>query len=106
MRDFSALEKDKVALSLTSFASLAKEGLHAGDLLTADFFANRAYAQDKNDYLLYDGKTGQLWYDASGSDSVTDTAGTWTGRRLIATFDDGHGKHPASLSALDFILIA
>lgn len=103
VRDFNAAEGDRIALSLTTFKALADAGLKAGGALNADLFVNRAYAADANDYLLYDSKTGKLWYDDTGN--LANAEG-WTGRRLVATFESEDGKHPASLAAPDFILVA
>lgn len=105
--DFNAAEGDRIALSLATFSALADAGFKAGDKLTDAVFLNGAWAVNAANRLLYDGKTGQLWYDANGAESVTDAAGTWSGKRLVASFgdEDGHGR-PASLSASDFLLVA
>lgn len=109
--DFRASEGDRIALSLGTFRALADAGLKPGDPLKAKFFVNGAWATDSDDYLLYDGKTGELWYDESGSGSVVDVADDgvtrfeWSGKRLVASFDLADGKYPA-LGAGDFILIA
>ena len=93
--------EDRIALSLKTFASLAKAGVTVGGALTADLFVKGAYARDANDYLLYDARTGQLWYDANGN--LPENG--WTGKRLIATFTDKDGLHPV-LSAADFQFVA
>lgn len=105
--DFSgaAGEGDRIALSLSCFTALRKAGMKPGSTLTADLFRKGTVAIDGNDFLVYDRKAGQLWYDGNGNRSVTDDTGTWSGRRLIASFDDGHGHHPA-INATDFMLIA
>ena len=90
--------EDRIVLSLHAFHAIQGE---KGGTLTADQFVRGAYAKDGNDHLLYDQKTGELWYDENGNQSVTDSFGTWTGRELVATFTPG-----TSISADDFTFIA
>ena len=99
VRDFHHGE-DLIALSLKTFSALS--GYRAGDMLKAENFRDYAYAATERQFLLYDAKTGTLWYDDNGN-APTDG---WTGRRPVATFTDADGKHPLSLDASDFMLIA
>lgn len=108
--DFKASEGDKIALSLSTFSALADAGFTAGQTLNADVFTKGAWAQDADDYFLFDAKTGELWYDANGNGTVSDynqdgrTTYEWSGKRLVATIFDIHEK--VDLAASDFILIA
>lgn len=99
---------DKIALSVSTFAAFAGMtlggGIDAGHLFVKA--VGPAFSQDANDYLLYEQSTGILWYDANGSAAVTDRAGTWTGKRMIAVFEDENHNHPLNLDYTDFILVA
>ena len=101
VRDFKS-GNDKIALSVSTFASLEKAGLHEGGDFTKDMFLNGKYAKDSNDFFIYDAKTGELWYDANGNQPENG----WTGKRLVATFTDDNNAHPKALVYTDFILIA
>lgn len=99
---------DKIALSVSTFAAFAGMalggGIQAGQLFIKTQGA--AYAQDANDYLLYEQSTGILWYDENGSRSVSDSCGTWTGKRMVAVFKDANQRHPLNLDYTDFVLVA
>jgi hypothetical protein len=52
---------DSFRLDNAIFKKLGKDGK-----LKKDFFTNSGQAKDKNDYIIYDKKTGILSYDADG----------------------------------------
>ena len=99
---------DKIALSVSTFAAFAGMalggGIQAAQLLIKA--SGPAYAQDANDYLLYEQSTGILWYDENGNRAVTDSCGTWTGKRMVAIFEDTNHNHPINLDYTDFVLVA
>ncbi len=53
---------DTIRLESAVFKKLTKTGT-----LNKDFFATGTKAKDKNDYIVYNNKTGALYYDADGS---------------------------------------
>ncbi len=53
---------DTVRLENSIFKALKKTGA-----LKKDYFAAGSKAKDKNDFVGYDKKTGDLWYDSNGS---------------------------------------
>ena len=99
---------DKIALSVSTFAAFA--GMALGGGIQSDMFVVKslgpAYAQDANDYLLYEQSSGILWYDENGNRAVTDRLGSWTGKRMIAVFEDENHTHPVNLTYTDFVLVA
>jgi Ca2+-binding RTX toxin-like protein len=73
--DFSKKQGDKVALEDSFFTAFGANGFQKGEL----FFGKKA--KGGNDYLVYDKKTGKLYYDADGSGSGK--------QKQIADFKDG-----------------
>lgn len=69
IRTFEANALDKIALDLAVFASIAG-GTTAG--LDASEFRSRngGDAGDANDFIIYDPRTGNLFYDADGNGAV------------------------------------
>jgi Ca2+-binding RTX toxin-like protein len=66
LTDFKVRE-DKIWLDNAVFKKLGK-GLEASPgKLKKDYFYSGTKARDKNDYLVYNKKTGVLFYDADGS---------------------------------------
>ncbi|EIM24651.1 calcium-binding protein [Microvirga lotononidis] len=63
IKDFD-VKDDTIRLENGIFKKLGKAGK-----LKPDFFTIASKAQDKNDYLIYNKKTGYLYYDADGSGS-------------------------------------
>ncbi|MXQ10803.1 calcium-binding protein [Microvirga makkahensis] len=61
INDFSVRD-DTIRLENKYFSKLTKTGT-----LSKNFFTIGAKAKDKNDYIVYDSKTGALYYDADGS---------------------------------------
>ncbi len=61
INDFQAVD-DTIQLENAVFRKLAKTGA-----LSKSSFVVGAKPKDKNDYVIYDGKTGALYYDADGS---------------------------------------
>lgn len=61
IKDFSVRD-DTIRLENAVFRKLAKTGT-----LNKDFFTIGSKAKDANDYIVYDNKTGALYYDADGS---------------------------------------
>nr|WP_246389298.1 calcium-binding protein [Microvirga mediterraneensis] len=63
IKDFD-VKDDTIRLENSIFKKLGKAGK-----LKPDFFTIGSKAQDKNDYLIYNKKTGYLYYDPDGSGS-------------------------------------
>jgi len=63
IKDFS-VKDDTIWLENAVFRKLTRTGI-----LNKDFFTIGTAAKDKNDYIVYDNKTGALYYDADGSGS-------------------------------------
>lgn len=79
--------EDKIVLSLHAFHEIAGK---VGGTLTADQFRAGAYAKTAAERILYDGSTGEIWYDENGNKPVNDVdIGTWTGRVHLATLKPG-----------------
>ncbi|MBO1905846.1 calcium-binding protein [Microvirga sp. 3-52] len=68
--DFNVTD-DSIWLDNKVFTKLGKAGSSDKPaLLKKDFFVEGSKAKDKNDHVLYDSKTGMLFYDADGSGKV------------------------------------
>lgn len=89
--DFNVMQ-DRLQLDNAVFKKLGSGTHKAPKLLNKDFFVTGSKAQDKNDYILYNNKTGVLSYDADGSGSRDAVE--------FARLD----KHPA-ISYKDFFVI-
>ncbi|MEE1657673.1 SdrD B-like domain-containing protein [Microvirga sp. CF3062] len=61
------MKDDKFYLNDAVFKKLGKGSPDKPSLLSKNFFTVGTQAKDKNDYLVYDKKTGILSYDADGS---------------------------------------
>jgi Ca2+-binding RTX toxin-like protein len=78
---------DKIALDKDIFKKLS------GKVLSDDFFHAAATAHDKNDHILYQQKSGMLFYDADGKKPGADPV-------LFAVLDN-HAK----IDAGDFVIV-
>jgi hypothetical protein len=65
----------------------------SGKVLSDDFFHAAATAHDKNDHILYQQKSGMLFYDADGKKPGADPV-------LFAVLDN-HAK----IDAGDFVIV-
>ena len=81
--------KDTIVLDSSVFAKIGP----AGDALKGKFFEVGKKADDKKDRIIYDKKSGNLWYDADGSKKGSDPV-------KIAKLDKG-----LDLSADDFFVL-
>ena len=89
---------DTIKLENALLSRLAREGgLDAGNYREN----SRGTAQDANDFILYNTRSGGLFYDA-------DADGSGASRAIqFATLYDGHGGHPraSQLAPLDFLIV-
>ena len=68
--DFKASQGDKMELDHTIFAAL--QAAPDGSLLSSEFYAsNSGIAQTATDFILYNTKTGALFYDPDGNGSAS-----------------------------------
>lgn len=88
VHDFSRAEGDRIALELSAYRKLKKTGL----LKKKYFDAGNKRADDKNDYLVYHKKKGDLYYDKDGSGSKKAV--------LIADFDKGTKLKAADIDVI------
>jgi len=91
--DFSRAEGDKIALSQSLFADFDQLGYVTADAFYAARGASRA--QEDGQFLIYNTKTGVLYYDAEGPD----------GRGPIEIAQLGFKDHPV-LNHGDFLIVA
>ena len=80
--DFS-VKDDTIWLENAVFRKLTRTGV-----LNKDFFTIGTAAKDKNDYIVYDNKTGALYYDADGSGKGAAIKFAQLGTHLKMTYAD------------------
>jgi Ca2+-binding RTX toxin-like protein len=86
--DYSVAD-DTIWLSKKVFAKLGKKGSEASPAkLSKAFFKVADKAKDKNDYVIYNKKTGVLSYDVDGSGSVKAVEIAKLAKNLKLTQDD------------------
>lgn len=66
--DFES-KQDTIHLSANVFTALSQPGT-----LSANSFINGSAAKDENDHIIYDAKTGTIYYDPDGSGSAAQVA--------------------------------
>ena len=87
---------DKIDLDNALFTRLGKAGALPGGELRA---SSNGIAHDSNDFVLYNGHTGALFYDPDGNGPAHEMQ--------FATLYDSHGGHPAvsQLLPIDFVIV-
>ena len=93
--DFRAVD-DTIKLENALFSKLLNNGALASDHYRE---SSSGLAQDANDFIVYNTRSGGLFYDADGNGA---------GHAIhFATLYDGHGGHPSAsaLAPLDFVIV-
>jgi Ca2+-binding RTX toxin-like protein len=81
--DFSVAEDDTISLSRKIFKKIGKPG----ELKEAAFYAGKK-AHDKDDRIIYDKKTGSLYYDADGKGGAAQIKFAILHNKVAITHDD------------------
>ena len=94
--DFSHVDGDVLALSATIFGALSG-GVASQDILSG---AGKVAAETAAQHLIYNGTTGNLYYDPDGYGAAAAT--------LFATIDQNGSasSHPTTLAASDFSIVS
>ena len=88
IKDFN-VKDDRFHLDNAVFTKLGKKGTEANpSKINKAFFTIGDNAKDKNDYLIYNDKTGKLYYDADGSGSKAKVEIATLSKNLKMTYHD------------------